>query len=241
MPRPADGQSAKGGQPAAATARVLRGRFTGLTIVLVVLFFLLITVSDVELRALLIDLTLSVLMLFAIRSVGRRVRVATAALALPTFICQWTLHLPHSPIPHSVTFAFTMAFLAFLTVIVLITVLSEQTISADTIVGGVCAYLLLGVTWGFAYTLLVSVSPDAFTISPALAAAAHWETSTAPKSPLMQYYSFVTLSTLGYGDMSPLSAAARSLSVAEGLSGQLYLAVLIARLVSGHAAGLHKQ
>jgi hypothetical protein len=241
MSRPADGQSWWRERTATATARVLRGRFTGLTLVLLLLFLLSNTISDIELRALLVDLALSVLMLFAIRSVGRRLRLATTALALPTFICQWTLHLPHSPISHAVTFAFTTAFLAFLTVIVVITVLGEQSITADTIVGGVCAYLLLGVTWGFAYALLVSVSPDAFTISPALAAAVHWEKSTAPKSPLMQYYSFVTLSTLGYGDMSPLSAGARSLSVAEGLSGQLYLAVLIARLVSGRAAGPHKQ
>jgi hypothetical protein len=100
----------------------------------------------------------------------------------------------------------------------------------------VCTYFLFGVTWGTLYTLLALVSPGAFSVSPTLAAVAKWGNPIAPFTPLTQYYSFTTLATLGYGDVTPVTAGARALSVLEGITGQLYLAVLIARLVGLHSA-----
>lgn len=217
-----------------AAARLLRGRFTGLTIVLVILALLVNAVH--ELRQLFVDLTFSVLLLFAISSVGRRLRLATAALALPVFISQWVMHATGSPISRSVAFAFATAFLAYLTLVILLVVLQNEEVTADTIVGAVCAYLLLGVTWGYGYSLIASISRESFSVSPALAAAVRWSDSSTPIPPLMEYYSLATLSTLGYGDITPLSTAARLLSVLEGMTGQLYVAVLIARLVGMHAA-----
>jgi len=218
-----------------AAARLLRGRFTGLTISLLCVWTFTTVIADKDLRELLVDVTFSILVLFAIWSVGRRLRIATMVLALPVLVAHWALHLDPSPIPRSVAFALSTGFLAYLTFVVLVGVLQDQVVTVDTIVGAVGAYLLLGVTWGCAYALLALVSPVAFAVSPGLVDAAGWHTPRAPISPLMQYFSFTTLSSVGFGDISPLSGGARTLAALEGLTGQLYIAVLVARLVGMHS------
>ena len=83
-------------------------------------------------------------------------------------------------------------------------------------------YLLLGLTWANAYAFLHQLHPDAFagTLGEALI------------SQTWIYYSFVTLTTVGYGDITPVHPVARSLAIGEALTGQLYLAITLARLVS---------
>ncbi len=99
-------------------------------------------------------------------------------------------------------------------------------ISLNRIVGAVCVYLLLGVMWSIAYNVLEYLQPDSFKgltelVSPA------W-------NPDWIYFSFVTITTLGYGDITPITQTARSLVVAEAIVGQFYIAVLVAGLVSAY-------
>ena len=178
----------------------------------------------------------TVLLLLAIRIVGQRLRVATVAFVVPTLIGHWIEHLSDSSIHRIVGLGLATVFLAFLTLVIMFAVFRDETVTFDTIFGAVCAYLLLGVTWGTAYALLVVISPDSLSVSPALAHASGWGEPISAFTPVLQYYSFTTLATLGYGDVSPLSPGARALSVMEGLGGQLYLAVLVARLVGIHTA-----
>lgn len=93
------------------------------------------------------------------------------------------------------------------------------------VVGGIAGYLLIGFTWTFGYQLLVQQSPGAI----------HFETGTADtlSQPPIQliYFSFVTLTTVGYGDVHPVNPVAQSLAVTEALVGQLYIAILISSLV----------
>jgi len=153
----------------------------------------------------------------------------------------WTLQLSQSVAFRALGFTLVSSFLVFVTFIILITVFRDETVTADTIVGSICAYLLLAISWGSWYTLLVLLSPDAFSVSPGLVAAAGWHAPQSVFMPLMEYYSFTTLTTLGYGDITPITAGARLLSVLEGITGQLYLAILIARLVGMHSARLMKE
>ncbi len=90
------------------------------------------------------------------------------------------------------------------------------------ILGAVAVYLLLGLLWASAYALLHQLRPDAF--AGALGEALTQQTWI--------YYSFITLATVGYGDITPVHPVARSLAIAEALTGQLYLAITLARLVS---------
>ncbi len=88
--------------------------------------------------------------------------------------------------------------------------------------GAVAAYLLLGIIWAYAYSLLTLLRPGAFTGA----------VSGADSPRAWLYFSFVTLTTVGYGDVLPVHPVARSLASLEAVVGPLYLAILIARLVS---------
>jgi hypothetical protein len=101
-------------------------------------------------------------------------------------------------------------------------------VNVHRIQGAVAAYLLFGLTWAAAYQLVAALAPGAFASAQPLAV-------QDPR--VWTYYSFVTLTTMGYGDVTPVHPAARSLALMEALTGQLYPAVLLARLVSLHAAG----
>ena len=216
--------------------RWLSGRYTGLTIVLLVLSVSSIAIGQNDLRKVVDAVTFTVLLVLAIRIVGQRLRVATVALVVPTLISHWIDHLSDSSIHRVFGLGLATVFLVFLTLVIMFAVFRDETVTFDTIFGAVCAYLLLGVTWGTAYALLVVISPDSLSVSPALAHASGWGEPISAFTPVLQYYSFTTLATLGYGDVSPLSPGARALSVMEGLAGQLYLAVLVARLVGIHTA-----
>lgn len=216
--------------------RVLRGRFTGMTIVLVVLSISGAALGEGKTHNLIGAVALATLLLFAIRNASRGFCVAALTLAVPASLGQLTLHLTHSLILQSLVFVCFAAFLALLTTAVVFAVLRGEVMNTDTLIGGVCAYFLLGVTWGSAYALVELVSPGSFAVSPGLTDAGNWGTPTHPMTPLLQYYSFVTLTTVGYGDMSPLSHIAPLMSMLEALTGQLYLAVLVGRLVGLHIA-----
>jgi len=92
----------------------------------------------------------------------------------------------------------------------------------DRVFGAIVLYLLLGVMWAFAYAMLDVLVPNAFA-----GGSGHEHTLTE-----WVYFSFVTLTTVGYGDITPVARAARSLAMLEALVGQLYPAIIIARIVS---------
>jgi hypothetical protein len=113
---------------------------------------------------------------------------------------------------------------------ILVTMTLRQTfrpgpVTIYRVMGGIAGYLLIGFTWSFAYQLVLQQVPNAIHFA-----------SAVPSTPFQQstdltYFSFVTLSTVGYGDAYPVHPAMRSLAVAETLVGQLYLAILIGSLV----------
>ena len=122
----------------------------------------------------------------------------------------------------------TILRLTCLSILVFVTVrrtLRPGPVTVYRVMGGIAGYLLIGYTWTFAYQLVVQQAPSAI----------HFEVGMAgtPSRQLndLIYFSFITLTTVGYGDVHPVHPAARSLAVAEALVGQLYLAILIASLV----------
>src|SRR5882672_6254533 len=98
-------------------------------------------------------------------------------------------------------------------------------VSVHRVMGGVAAYLLIGVTWAFGYKLLMQERPDAIHFQSFIGGVSTGEPS------LLMYFSFSTLTSVGYGDAYPVHRIARSLATAESLVGQLYPAILIATLV----------
>ena len=101
----------------------------------------------------------------------------------------------------------------------------------DTIVGGICVYLMLGILFGELCGLVEFLVPGSFAVAGLPLEEVAVARADEARYSRFLYYSFVTLTTVGFGDVTPLSAPARSLAVLEAVTGQVYLAVFVARLV----------
>lgn len=119
-----------------------------------------------------------------------------------------------------------LACLSILLFMTLKRVVRPGRITGCRVIGGIAGYLLIGYTWALAYQVLQQTLPGAIHFEPDSVAD---NLSRQPGN--LVYFSFTTLTTVGYGDVHPVHAIARSLAVAEALVGQLYLAILIASLV----------
>lgn len=108
-------------------------------------------------------------------------------------------------------------------------ILQASRVTMDTVRGGVCVYLLLGYFWALLYSIIYTLDANAFSR----------DLLTETSYVNVLYFSFVTLTTLGFGDIVPVTEIASVLTVLEALVGQIYPAVFIALLVSGYLA--HKQ
>jgi hypothetical protein len=104
----------------------------------------------------------------------------------------------------------------------------RQALSPDSVFGAICGYLLVGMAWGVLDSMLDTAWPGSFEVGGRLAGQVQAEHSRVP---LFTYYSFITLTTVGYGDVTLLSTPARTCAWLEALTGPFYLAVLVAGLV----------
>lgn len=107
-------------------------------------------------------------------------------------------------------------------------IFSAPEVTLDIIGMALCTYVLLGALWMLFYIPVAAFDPDAFRFVA--------EHNTGNLSPSLTYFSYVTLTTLGYGDITPLSELARSLAILEAITGTLFLAVLISRLVGSYSS-----
>src|SRR5215469_258173 len=156
--------------------------------------------------------------------------ITAAALLIPAGILNAVFAFRQNPRIAVLTLVSTILFLAFTLVSLLKAVVRAERVTHDTIYGGLSVYLLMAITWAAAYLLLVTVQPGAIVMD-----AARHPNHTMDWFDCV-FYSFVTLTSLGYGDIVPMTAQARSLSILEAVSGIMYVAVLIARLVGVHSA-----
>ena len=167
-------------------------------------------------------LLFSVVLLSAVYASGARGRVlrVTIALAIPAVALEWVSFYSEARWLTVTSSLFTAAFLLYATVGVVRNIVRPRTVSLDTILGGVVAYLMIGIFFLVLFSLVEFLQPGSFT------------GATAPmEGPDLLYFSFVTLTTLGYGDIQPVAESARTLAFFEALAGQLYLTVMIAWLV----------
>ena len=114
-------------------------------------------------------------------------------------------------------------------------ILTATHVERDTVTGAICVYLFLGLIWALFYSVLLHFDPDAIRFAQQDSEVAGPELYSA-----LLYYSFVTLTTLGYGDIQPVSSAAREAAWVEAVTGQLYLTVLVARLVGQRIAAARR-
>ncbi len=200
---------------------------------LVALSSLLVLAPLVEHEPLVVAVLTSLLLLTGVFTVHRNppLRLAAVIGLLLSLSLRWLAHFlgAEHDILRLVSHLAISGYMAFLTAVVFFTVLTHREISFDTVIGAVCGYLLIAYMFTFLYVAIEDVSPRAFAFAPRPAAV---EGATPYGSGTMfMYFSFVTLTTLGYGDILPVHPLARSMVTLEVLSGQLYLAAFVARLV----------
>jgi hypothetical protein len=206
--------------------------------VLLVILFLLLAEPPIlfgfGLSAGWLDGVIAMLMLAAILSLcfERHQRLFALVLGMPTIAFCLGGHAFSGPFGAEVLlFGHACQILFFLGAAGLIvkSLFNARSLTFDSIFGAVCGYLFLGLGWAVLYSVVELYRPGSFQISQSLM------TDDQPARPLphvLTYYSFVTLTTVGYGDIHPFSPATRTFAWIEAITGQFYLAVIVAGLVS---------
>jgi len=119
-----------------------------------------------------------------------------------------------------------IAYMAFVTGVILWKVLSSPKVTVETLYGAICAYLFIGIVWGMAYSLVDQISPGSFRYTYDATKPLAWSDYT--------FFSVVTLTTIGYGDIVAVGRV-KSLVMMEGIVGAMYAPILIGRLLTLHA------
>ena len=163
---------------------------------------------------------------FAVSQV-RRQAVIAVGLALPMLLSLWFQYVEYVPALALVGSGFQALFFAYTAWLILGAVLRAADVSREVIAAAIVVYMFLGLLWTGIYSTIELLVPGTFAIPAEL---------SGPAIRHLSYFSFTTLTTLGYGDVTPVSPLAQSLATLEALTGQIYLAVLIARLVGIHTA-----
>jgi len=206
----------------------------------VLLGFLLIYVIATPFFALILDeelllnITFSAVMLSAVMTVyhKKKSRIAFVLLGIPCIVVIWLkLSIDSSQIIMAGVILQAL-FNSFMVFLLLLFIFEAPVITRNTISAAIVAYLFIALLFTNLFLLLELIFPGSF--SPA-----HDKILADPS--LLRYFSYVTLSTLGYGDVVPLTEQAKTLAIAEALIGQIYLTVLIARLVGVYASGYNSK
>jgi len=151
--------------------------------------------------------------------------VIAIIIGIPAIVTGTVFNLRLGLVPPTVSHLSGVAFYAFTTVTVLEFVLRQTRITRDTVYGALSVYMLLAFTWAFGYWTIDEIVPGSFAVSTA-----HDPDGIVDTIDFF-YYSFVTLTTLGYGDIVPVTAQARTIALLEAVCGVLFTGTLVASLV----------
>jgi len=211
------------------TSPLLR-RFSAieLLVVLAALFVSFPFVDTLRANGLIESILLTLVLISAVLAIarGRRTVIIATLLALPTLAARWINHYRPELVSAEIFLIGGILFAVFVISNLLRFVLKAPSVNTEILCASISAYLLLGLLWTFGYWLVAETIPDAFAFNGSTGS------NIVMKGFNGLYFSFITLSTVGYGDITPVSKVARMLAAMEAITGLLYVAVLIARLVA---------
>jgi hypothetical protein len=217
------------------TARI--GRHTVLLISLVVLFVALPLLRELPGGRLRFSVLFTLVLLAAIyvNSVRRWLFVAGASLGALAIAAGTVAEATGSIAARLVSGSLGLVLLVMTILMMLNTLMRTRRVSHDTIVGGICVYLMLGLAFAIAYQIAMVIDPSVLAKGGVPLGEA--VTNAGNQSAQILYYSYVTLTTLGFGDITPRAEPVQLLTVVEAVVGQLYVAIFIARLMGLFIAG----
>lgn len=212
------------------TARLRFRRFSTVQLLIALALFFIWApfVEEIEGGELIVSGLFSLVLLAGVIAVADRKRVLVIAvvLAIPAIAGKWINHFRPDLIPPVLFLVAGLILIAFVVGNLLHFVLRAPSVNTEVLCASISAYLMLGLMWTLAYWLVDQLTPGG---------AFSFNTNAGTRSIngfTGFYFSFITLSTVGYGDITPVSRLARWLAAMEAMTGLLYVAVLIARLVA---------
>ncbi len=204
-------------------------RFVFLFVSLLAVLFLSPFIEGFPYLRILVGVFLSAVFLSAVYAISqkRHNTLIAAVLVLPALAFTWASYFVDSLGFYLASRFSVVLFFLFIVINILVFVSREDEVTRDLIIGAAVVYLLMAEMWSYAYQILETLRPGSFAV---------------PDGPLQNsqllfdYYSLVTITTLGYGDVTPLTSVASTLSTLEAIVGQLYLVIMVAWLVGVHVS-----
>jgi putative Ca2+/H+ antiporter (TMEM165/GDT1 family) len=206
-------------------------RYSAIELLIAIVVFFVFSPFIESLRSgpLIESILFTVVLVSAVLAIAHRRRtvVIAAVLALTALTGRWMHHFRPDLMPPELFLIAGIFAVLFVIIHLLRFVLTASEVDTEVLCASISAYLLLGLLWTFAYWLVAELIPDAFAFNGS-------DKSLTGFNGF--YFSFITLSTVGYGDITPIAKVARMLAAMEAMTGLLYVATLIARLVAIQAA-----
>jgi hypothetical protein len=204
-------------------------RFLSLLIFIIAMIIIGPLVEEFVRLSILIDILWSAILVSAIYAVSQKKRhiLIAVLLALPMLGSIWSKYFVQHKALIVVGSLCGAAFFLFTIIQMLIFIYGHKEVTRDLIVGAAVVYLFMALMWTFIFVVVETLHPGSFNLP---------EGQDIEATRHFLYYSFVTLTTLGYGDITPITSLARSLCILEAVIGQLYLVVQVAWLVGVHVS-----
>jgi voltage-gated potassium channel len=186
-------------------------------------------ISEYKILRYFFDLVISAIFICAMYAIVEKMRhlAIMVCLAVPMFVSLWLKYFMEYRAILVIGELCGILFFAYSIVNIFKHIMNQKEITKETICAGIVIYLLMAFMWARAYSLLEVLYPGSFTLP---------EGHMFGNRYVYLYYSLVTISTLGYGDITPLTDKASGLAAIEAISGQIYLVVLVAWLVGMHVS-----
>jgi len=212
----------------------IESSFTILFTALVVLFLLLPYFITHFIALELIVMAISAGLVAGVYALSRNRRLLTVAIVLVVLNqgLHWSMLMSYDPALVLLSQISQTVFYGFATVFIIQHLFRGSKVTTETVFAVLCGYLLLGIVWASVYGLIELLSPGSFVSGGEPIFDSHLEQLDQRRGSTLFYFSFVTLTTLGYGDVTPGTAAAGTFAALEAITGQLYIAILIARMVA---------
>ena len=177
----------------------------------------------------LMDVLLTTIFIFIIYTIRlkRSQPIIALFLVLPLIFTTWSEYFVEIRTVSLLTRIFGALFFAYAAINILRIIVKSEEVNRETIFAAIVAYLLMALMWAFLYMILERVSPGSFSFP---------EKGSWGETMRFEYLSFVTITTLGYGDITPVTDQASALVLIEAVVGQIYLVVLVAWLVGMHVS-----
>jgi voltage-gated potassium channel len=202
-----------------------------LILLILILFMLVLApfLKNFVQTKLLMDVFLTIIYIFIIYTIRLKAPQAIIAsiLVFPLIVATWSTYFVEIRTFSLFSRIFGALFFAYAAINILRIVLKSEKVTRETIFAAIVAYLLIALMWAFLYMILERVSPGSFSFPD-------W--GGRGETMQFEYLSFVTITTLGYGDITPVTDKASALVIIEAVVGQIYLVVLVAWLVGMHVS-----